>query len=57
MIRALAVGLAVSTVRPIVGLFFAFSSLTPREFFGIAFWLGFTVHLAAAEAWIAGTRS
>jgi len=47
--------LAVATVRPIVGAFFAtriFTHLTPRDFFGTAFWLGFTVHLIAAEIWI-----
>ncbi len=55
MIRAFGVGLAVATIRPIVGMFFAtsrFSGLTPREFFGIAFWIGFVLHLIAAEAWI-----
>jgi hypothetical protein len=26
--------------------------LTPHEFFGIAFWIGFVLHLIAAEAWI-----
>ena len=59
MIRAFAIGLAVATIRPIVGLFFAFSRIThqtPREFFGIAFWIGFTLHLIAAEAWINYTR-
>src|SRR4029077_4005707 len=55
MIRAFAVGLAVATIRPIIGIFFAtsrVSGLTPREFFGIAFWIGFTAQLMAAEAWI-----
>ncbi len=59
MIRAFALGLAVATVRPIVGAFFAtqrLTHLTPREFFGIAFWIGFTTHLVAAEFWIARTR-
>jgi uncharacterized membrane protein len=59
MIRAFAIGIAVATVRPIVGMFFATQSLTqltPREFFGIAFWMGFTIHLIAAEAWIRHTR-
>ncbi len=59
MIRAYAIGLAVATVRPIVGVFFAtspFTHLTPHEFFGTAFWLGFTVNLIAAEAWINYTR-
>jgi len=58
MIRAFAVGLAVATIRPIIGIFFAtsrVSGLTPREFFGIAFWFGFTVQLMAAEAWIRWT--
>jgi uncharacterized membrane protein len=55
MIRAFAVGLAVATIRPIVGVFFAtsrLSGLTPHEFFGIAFWIGFVLQLMAAEAWI-----
>ncbi|MGH9575000.1 MAG: DUF2306 domain-containing protein [Candidatus Acidiferrales bacterium] len=55
MIRAFAIGLAVATIRPIVGIFFATSpltGLTPREFFGTAFWIGFVLHLIAAEAWI-----
>ncbi|MGH9373221.1 MAG: DUF2306 domain-containing protein [Vicinamibacterales bacterium] len=59
MIRAFSLGLAVATVRPIVGAFFATQSvtgLTPPEFFGIAFWLGFTMHLIGAEAWINHTR-
>lgn len=59
MIRAFAIGLAVATIRPIVGLFFAtsrFSGLTPYEFFGTAFWLGFVLHLIAAEVWIQWTR-
>ena len=60
MIRAFAIGLAVATIRPIVGAFFATSAitgLTPREFFGIAFWIGFLVHLMAAEAWIRVTAA
>ena len=59
MIRAFALGLAVATIRPIVGAFFATKSLThltPHEFFGIAFWIGFTTHLVAAEIWINYTR-
>jgi uncharacterized membrane protein len=59
MIRAFAVGLAVATIRPIMGVFFAtrtITHLTPHDFFGTAFWLGFTVQLMAAEAWINYTR-
>ena len=56
MIRAFGVGLGVATTRPIVGMFFAFRRLTPHEFFGIAFWLGFTTPFLAAEAWVDYTR-
>lgn len=56
MIRAFGVGLGVATTRPIVGIFFAFRRLTPHEFFGIAFWLGFTTTFLGAEAWIDYTR-
>jgi uncharacterized membrane protein len=52
MIRAFAVALGIATTRPIVGAFFAAGRLAPREFFGIAFWLGFTITLLGAEAWI-----
>jgi len=60
MIRAFAVGMAVATIRPIVGVFFATSRLThltPHDFFGIAFWLGFTIQFLIAEMWIRYTRS
>ena len=59
MIRAFATGLAVATVRPIMGVFFAtrgITHLTPHDFFGTAFWLGFTLQLIAAEIWINYTR-
>jgi uncharacterized membrane protein len=58
MIRAFSVGLAVATIRPIIGMFFAtrrFSGLTPYEFFGTGFWIGFVLHLIAAETWIRAT--
>lgn len=59
MIRAFAIGFAAPAIRPIIGVFFATSSLThltPHDFFGIAFWLGFTIQLIAAEVWINYTR-
>jgi hypothetical protein len=59
MIRALAIGLAVSTTRPIVGIFFATSrltGLTVQQFFGVAFWIAFTLHIIVAEIWIRRTR-
>jgi uncharacterized membrane protein len=59
MIRAFAIGSAVAAIRPIVGIFFAtrkLTHLTPHDFFGIAFWLGFTIQLMVAEIWINYTR-
>jgi uncharacterized membrane protein len=59
MIRSFGIGLAVAFVRPIVGVFFAtrrITGLTPHDFFGIAFWLGFTLQTIAAEVWIDYTR-
>jgi uncharacterized membrane protein len=61
MIRGYAIGLAVATVRPIMGTFFALAVLrghrpVPHEFFGTAFWIGFTLQMIAAEIWINYTR-
>jgi len=56
MIRMYGIALGVATTRPIVGMFFAFRGLTPHEFFGIAFWLGFTITFLVAEAWVDYTR-
>lgn len=59
VIRGVSVALGVATVRPIMGVFFATSRLTrltPHDFFGIAFWMGFTATYVAAEGWIRRTR-
>ncbi|HYT23561.1 MAG TPA: DUF2306 domain-containing protein [Candidatus Polarisedimenticolia bacterium] len=61
MIRGYAIGLAVATIRPIMGTFFAAALLQghapePKEFFGTAFWVGFTLQTIAAEIWINYTR-
>jgi hypothetical protein len=56
MIRAYGVTLGIAVTRPIVGAFFAAGRLRPQEFFGTAFWLGFTISLLAAEAWLISTR-
>jgi uncharacterized membrane protein len=61
MIRGYAIGLAVVTIRPIMGTFFAVAVLQghrpePREFFGTAFWIGFTLQTIAAEIWVNYTR-
>lgn len=62
MIRGYAIGLAVATIRPIMGVFFATAVMQghtphPREFFGTAFWIGFTLQMIAAEIWINYTRN
>ena len=62
MIRGYAVGLAVATIRPIMGTFFAAAVLRghtpqPKDFFGTAFWIGFILQTAAAELWIRYSRS
>jgi hypothetical protein len=56
MIRAFGVALGAATTRPIVGSFFATGRLSPHEFFGTAFWLGFTFTLLGAEVWIHYSR-
>jgi len=60
MIRMFGIALGIATTRPVMGVFFATSRLThltPHEFFGIAFWIGFSTTLVAAESWIDYTRA
>lgn len=52
MIRAFAVGLAVGTIRLWVGLFVLTGWFGFRDGFGPAFWLGLSMHVAAAELWL-----
>lgn len=61
-LRALAILLGIATTRPVMGVFFATSRLThmvPSQFFGVAFWIGFSLNLLAFELWIrsAGRRA
>jgi hypothetical protein len=54
-IRAVGVLLGIAATRPVMGVFFATAALThlvPREFFGIAFWVGFALNTAITEAWL-----
>ena len=49
----------VLTIIHILAIFFAtstLSGLTPYDFFGPGFWIGFALHLIAAEVWIRRTR-
>jgi hypothetical protein len=55
MMRAIAVLLGIATTRPIMGLFFATQPIThlqPQQFFGTAFWIGFTTTYIAGEAYL-----
>jgi hypothetical protein len=54
MIRAIAILLGIATTRPVMGIFFATSRLThlqPNQFFGIAFWIGFSINTLVVELW------
>jgi len=53
--RAVGILLGIATTRPVMGVFFATSRLThlePRQFFGIAFWIGFSINTLAVELWL-----
>ena len=55
--RAIAVLLGIATTRPVMGLFFATSQIThlePKQFFGIAFWIGFSINTLIVELWLRG---
>lgn len=55
MTRAVGILLGIATTRPVMGLFFATSALThlePKQFFGIAFWVGFSINTIAVELWL-----
>ncbi|HEX3569839.1 MAG TPA: DUF2306 domain-containing protein [Acidobacteriaceae bacterium] len=54
MIRAIAVLLGIATTRPVMGIFFATMRLThlqPQQFFGLAFWIGFSINTIAVQLW------
>ncbi len=53
--RAICILLGIATTRPVMGVFFATSRLThlgPHQFFGIAFWIGFSINWIVAESWL-----
>jgi hypothetical protein len=55
MMRGIAVLLGIATTRPVMGVFFATARMThlqPQQFFGTAFWIGFTVTYIAGEAYL-----
>lgn len=52
MIRAFSVGMAVGTIRILVGISEGFGILSFRDAFGVAFWIAFVIHAIVAEAWL-----
>jgi hypothetical protein len=55
MTRAVGILLGIATTRPVMGIFFATSQWThlePKQFFGIAFWIGFSINTIAVELWL-----
>ena len=55
LLRAVVVLLGIATTRPVMGIFFAtsrFTHLVPQQFFGMAFWIGFSINAIAVELWL-----
>ena len=55
LIRAIAILLGIAVTRPVMGVFFATSPLThlqPQQFFGVAFWIGFSTSTLLGEVWL-----
>jgi hypothetical protein len=55
LIRAIAILLGIAVTRPVMGVFFATRPLThlqPSQFFGIAFWIGFSTSTMIGEFWL-----
>jgi hypothetical protein len=55
LVRAVGILLGIATTRPVMGVFFATSQLThlaPRQFFGVAFWIGFSINWIVVESWL-----
>lgn len=55
LLRAVVILLGIATTRPVMGVFFATARLTrlvPAQFFGIAFWIGFSINAVIVELWL-----
>lgn len=55
LLRAVIVLLGIATTRPVMGIFFATSRLShlqPNQFFGLAFWIGFSINATIGELWL-----
>lgn len=59
MTRSVGILLGIATTRPVMGVFFATATLThltPHQFFGIAFWIGFSINALIVELWLHSKR-
>jgi len=57
--RAIGILLGIATTRPVMAIFFATSRWThlePRQFFGVAFWIGFSINTVIVEVWLRSRR-
>ncbi len=55
LLRAVIILLGIATTRPVMGVFFATARLThlqPQQFFGAAFWIGFSINAVVGELWL-----
>jgi hypothetical protein len=53
--RAVGILFGIATTRPVMGVFFATSArthLSPDQFFGLAFWIGFSINCVVIELWL-----
>ena len=60
LVLAIGILLGIATTRPVMGFFFATSRLThlePQQFFGIAFWVGFSINTVAVGLWLRSERA
>jgi hypothetical protein len=60
LLRSIGILLGIATTRPVMGVFFATSRLTHLElnqFFGMAFWIGFSINTIIVELWLRTRRS
>ena len=58
--RAIGILLGIATTRPVMGIFFATARVThlsPPQFFGIAFWIGFSINTLIVEFWLRCKRT
>lgn len=59
LVLAIGILLGIATTRPVMGVFFATSRLThlePGQFFGIAFWIGFSINTVVVALWLHSRR-